>query len=65
MKKCPHCGKQIELKDNIWRPFCSERCKMVDLGNWFLERYAIPDKNEDGEQDATKNIQGKDNSPEK
>lgn len=40
---CPHCGKGIEWKpDNRFRPFCSERCKMVDLGAWATERYRVP-----------------------
>jgi endogenous inhibitor of DNA gyrase (YacG/DUF329 family) len=28
--------------DNPWRPFCSERCKLIDLGAWFKEEHAIP-----------------------
>lgn len=41
---CPQCSKPAGLEtENRWRPFCSERCKMADLGNWFAGRYAIPD----------------------
>jgi endogenous inhibitor of DNA gyrase (YacG/DUF329 family) len=39
---CPHCGRQREWRDNPWRPFCSERCKLIDLGAWLEERHAIP-----------------------
>jgi endogenous inhibitor of DNA gyrase (YacG/DUF329 family) len=39
---CPHCGHQCEWHDNSWRPFCSERCKLIDLGAWLEERHAIP-----------------------
>ncbi len=39
---CPHCKRQCEWQDNPWRPFCSERCKLIDLGAWFQERHAIP-----------------------
>ncbi len=40
---CPYCGQDARLEpDNPWRPFCSERCKMVDLGHWLQEDYAIP-----------------------
>jgi endogenous inhibitor of DNA gyrase (YacG/DUF329 family) len=40
---CPQCGKSSRLDpSNPWRPFCSERCKMLDLGAWFEDRYAIP-----------------------
>ncbi|WP_293951029.1 DNA gyrase inhibitor YacG [Sneathiella sp.] len=38
-KSCPQCGKPAVLK---YRPFCSARCKQVDLGKWFNEAYVIP-----------------------
>ncbi len=40
--KCPTCGKQLDWKDNPHRPFCSERCKLVDLGKWVNEEYRVP-----------------------
>jgi endogenous inhibitor of DNA gyrase (YacG/DUF329 family) len=40
--KCPTCGQSVELKDNPHRPFCSERCKMIDFGRWANEEYRIP-----------------------
>ena len=39
---CPHCKRQCEWQENPWRPFCSERCKLIDLGAWFQEKHAIP-----------------------
>lgn len=40
---CPSCKKLSEfLPSNAFRPFCSERCKMIDLGLWASEHYAIP-----------------------
>lgn len=36
--KCPICQNQPQ-KD--WYPFCSKRCKEIDLGRWFLENYSI------------------------
>jgi endogenous inhibitor of DNA gyrase (YacG/DUF329 family) len=42
MKKCPNCGKPVEMKDNPHRPFCSERCKLIDFGNWADESYRVP-----------------------
>ena len=30
-----------------WSPFCSERCKLLDLGNWVDEKYQVPDENTD------------------
>jgi endogenous inhibitor of DNA gyrase (YacG/DUF329 family) len=41
--KCPTCGRLTPFtKDNRWRPFCSERCKLIDLGAWFDESNRIP-----------------------
>ena len=40
---CPHCGKPVEwVPENRYRPFCSERCKMIDLGAWANESYRVP-----------------------
>jgi len=40
---CPVCGKKVEwTKQSKYRPFCSERCKKIDLGAWAEEKYAIP-----------------------
>lgn len=40
--KCPTCGKQVEYEGNEFRPFCSERCKLLDFGAWADEKYALP-----------------------
>lgn len=40
--KCPHCGKETEYKGNQSRPFCSERCKLLDFGAWADGEFAIP-----------------------
>lgn len=40
---CPTCGKPVIWSDRYrWRPFCSERCKLIDLGDWFDESNRIP-----------------------
>jgi endogenous inhibitor of DNA gyrase (YacG/DUF329 family) len=40
---CPTCSAKVEWKpENKFRPFCSERCKKIDLGAWAEEKYAIP-----------------------
>jgi hypothetical protein len=40
---CPTCGKHVSwTPDNDWRPFCSERCKLIDLGAWATEKYRVP-----------------------
>ena len=39
---CPNCRKASSLKDdNPWRPFCSERCRLIDLGEWMNENNKI------------------------
>ena len=39
---CPQCGKTVTWNaENPWRPFCSERCKLIDLGDWADERHRI------------------------
>lgn len=40
---CPSCGKSVVWSTaNTFRPFCSERCKMIDLGAWASEDYNLP-----------------------
>ena len=40
---CPTCGAPVEWKaTNLNRPFCSDRCKLIDLGAWAEEKYTIP-----------------------
>jgi endogenous inhibitor of DNA gyrase (YacG/DUF329 family) len=40
---CPTCGKKVEwIATNKFRPFCSDRCKQIDLGAWAEEKYTIP-----------------------
>jgi endogenous inhibitor of DNA gyrase (YacG/DUF329 family) len=41
--RCPICKKPVEATPaNRYRPFCSERCRMVDLGTWAGEDYRVP-----------------------
>jgi endogenous inhibitor of DNA gyrase (YacG/DUF329 family) len=41
MVKCPHCGTETEYDGNEFRPFCSERCKLLDFGAWADGEYAL------------------------
>lgn len=51
---CPVCGKDaVWAKDNPWRPFCSERCKLIDLGAWADESYRVPDAEQKPEEDSS------------
>jgi uncharacterized protein len=42
MGRCPTCRAEAALDGNPHRPFCSERCAMVDLSGWLGERFRIP-----------------------
>lgn len=50
---CPGCGKSDTWKpENEFRPFCSERCKLIDLGEWASENRKIPGKPTDSGSDS-------------
>jgi hypothetical protein len=42
--QCPICGKEVRARgdNNVSFPFCSSRCKQVDLGHWLDEKYRMP-----------------------
>jgi endogenous inhibitor of DNA gyrase (YacG/DUF329 family) len=39
---CPTCKREIVWEDSPYRPFCSERCRLIDLGAWLSEQHTIP-----------------------
>jgi len=40
---CPTCERPVEWSaESPFRPFCSDRCKLIDLGAWITEKHAIP-----------------------
>jgi endogenous inhibitor of DNA gyrase (YacG/DUF329 family) len=40
---CPTCNAAVAwTAENRWKPFCSERCKLIDLGQWATEKYRVP-----------------------
>lgn len=65
---CPTCQKEINWTESRYRPFCSERCKLIDLGRWASGDYRIPVHPEDEEgndasdQSEEKGAQSKDGS---
>lgn len=47
--RCPQCGgESVWSPENKWRPFCCERCKLIDLGCWADESYRVPVQEEQG-----------------
>jgi hypothetical protein len=50
---CPTCGKPVAWTEaSRWRPFCSERCRLIDLGEWIDETRRIPAEGEVPPEDA-------------
>ena len=50
--KCPTCRKETPWNGNEFRPFCSERCRLIDLGNWASGEYCVPGKPLPAEDEA-------------
>ena len=49
---CPICKRATTWEENPSRPFCSERCKLIDLGKWVSEEYKIAGEKTEEEQNA-------------
>lgn len=58
MPACPVCNTTISLETTPTAPFCSDRCRLIDLGRWLEESYAVPapaavdDDEEEGRTDV-------------
>ncbi|HMM47054.1 MAG TPA: DNA gyrase inhibitor YacG [Thiobacillaceae bacterium] len=47
------CGAGVPwTPESKWRPFCSERCKLIDLGQWAAEKYRVPGEAQDPDEDS-------------
>ena len=55
--KCPKCHAETRYEGNEFRPFCSERCKLLDFGAWADERYNIPAEHESLNEDEIDKIE--------
>jgi endogenous inhibitor of DNA gyrase (YacG/DUF329 family) len=47
---CPVCGKRVDADESPARPFCSQRCRDIDLGRWLEEKYTVPDSPEEPQE---------------
>jgi endogenous inhibitor of DNA gyrase (YacG/DUF329 family) len=48
---CPTCGVAVSwTAASRWKPFCSERCKLIDLGQWATEKYRVPAEEQEPEE---------------
>jgi endogenous inhibitor of DNA gyrase (YacG/DUF329 family) len=51
--RCPICKSPVDPESHSrWFPFCSDRCKLIDLGRWLSGRYAIPVRPEEDDSDS-------------
>lgn len=49
---CPICRKRFDTAQSTTLPFCSDRCRRIDLGRWLGEEYSVPvDREEDDERE--------------
>lgn len=49
--RCPRCGRRVDWQGNPHRPFCSETCRLIDLGRWADESYRIPGEKTETEKE--------------
>ena len=54
---CPTCGQQIDSEETEAMPFCSERCRLIDLGRWLKEEHRLPVEPEDEGDEADPRVQ--------
>ena len=53
MPLCPVCDSPVDLQTTPTLPFCSDRCRLIDLGRWLDEAYGLPEmKRPDGDDEA-------------
>ena len=54
--KCPICKKDTVWEENPFRPFCSERCQIMDLGKWASEEYRVSDLKDPESDDSAETV---------
>jgi uncharacterized protein len=58
MPRCPVCDAAVDLATTPTVPFCSDRCRLVDLGRWLDEAYAVPETRKPDDEDGDDPIDG-------
>ena len=51
MPRCPVCDADVKLEATPTAPFCCERCRLIDLGRWLDEAYAVPEKKSQSDEE--------------
>lgn len=62
MPRCPVCNEPVEVEKAAAAPFCSARCRMVDLGRWLGESYGLPRPTASAAADDEEGLDGGDES---
>ena len=63
-RPCPTCGKPAEWENNPDRPFCSDRCRLLDLGAWADERYVVETEGAEDDGASSSIVEGRAQNPE-
>jgi endogenous inhibitor of DNA gyrase (YacG/DUF329 family) len=59
MVKCPTCRRRVEWSpESPYRPVCSDRCRLIDLGAWLTEQHKIPDDSDPESEDLRRDHGG-------
>jgi len=59
---CSVCERVFDTTTSTSMPFCSERCKTIDLGRWLGEKYSVPyERTEDDEEEDSPSPRGREN----
>lgn len=64
-RPCPTCGKPAEWENNPDRPFCSDRCRLLDLGAWADERYVVETDGAEDDGASSSIVEGRAQNPER
>lgn len=64
-RPCPTCGRPAEWENNPDRPFCSDRCRLLDLGAWADERYVVETDGAEDDGASTSIVEGRAQDPER
>jgi uncharacterized protein len=58
MPRCPVCDAAVDLATTPTVPFCSDRCRLVDLGRWLDEAYSVPAPRKPDDEDGADQADG-------
>ena len=57
MPRCPVCDASVDLAATPTVPFCSDRCRLIDLGRWLDESYTVPVARKDDEDEGEESVE--------